>query len=59
MIKVQTLAGAEYEFEVEPTDKVLRIKQLVADKEKVPPVEQRSRIKKKTVKKIPESFFFY
>lgn len=40
-IKVKTLTGKEVELNVEPTDTVERIKELVEEKEGIPPLQQR------------------
>ncbi|KAI8808844.1 ubiquitin [Cladochytrium replicatum] len=41
MIKVKTLTGKEIEIDIEPDDKVVRIKQRVEEKEGIPPEQQR------------------
>ena len=41
MIKVKTLTGKEIEIDIEPTDKVERIKERVEEKEGIPPPQQR------------------
>eukprot|EP00035_Acanthoeca_spectabilis_P038819 m.56501 g.56501 ORF g.56501 m.56501 type:complete len:76 (-) comp9304_c0_seq2:193-420(-) len=41
LIKVKTLTGKEIEIDVEPTDTVLRIKELVEEKSGIPPDQQR------------------
>lgn len=38
---VQTLTGKEIEIDIEPTDKVERIKERVEEKEGIPPQQQR------------------
>lgn len=40
-IKLQTLTGKEIEIDIEPTDKVDRIKERVEEKEGIPPQQQR------------------
>ncbi|EMP30575.1 neural precursor cell expressed, developmentally down-regulated 8 [Chelonia mydas] len=41
LIKVKTLTGKEIEIDIEPTDKVERIKERVEEKEGIPPQQQR------------------
>uniref|UniRef100_A0AC34QQA9 NEDD8 n=1 Tax=Panagrolaimus sp. JU765 TaxID=591449 RepID=A0AC34QQA9_9BILA len=41
LIKVKTLTGKEIELDVEPTDKIERIKEKVEEKEGIPPAQQR------------------
>ena len=41
LIKVKTLTGKEIEIDIEPTDKVERIKERVEEKEGIPPPQQR------------------
>jgi len=41
LIKVKTLTGKEIELDIEPTDKVSRIKERVEEKEGIPPAQQR------------------
>ncbi|KAK9462262.1 ubiquitin-like protein 1 [Lipomyces oligophaga] len=41
LIKVKTLTGKEIEMDIEPTDKVQRIKERVEEKEGIPPSQQR------------------
>ncbi|AXA50779.1 ubiquitin-like protein Nedd8 [Malassezia restricta] len=41
LIKVKTLTGKEIELHVESTDKILRIKERVEEKEGIPPAQQR------------------
>lgn len=41
LIKVKTLTGKEIELDIEPTDKVERIKEKVEEKEGIPPQQQR------------------
>uniref|UniRef100_A0A182V579 Ubiquitin-like protein NEDD8 n=1 Tax=Anopheles merus TaxID=30066 RepID=A0A182V579_ANOME len=41
LIKVKTLTGKEIEIDIEPTDKVDRIKERVEEKEGIPPQQQR------------------
>lgn len=38
---MQTLTGKEIEIDIEPTDKVERIKERVEEKEGIPPQQQR------------------
>ncbi|ODQ61800.1 hypothetical protein WICANDRAFT_59878 [Wickerhamomyces anomalus NRRL Y-366-8] len=40
-IKVKTLTGKEIPIDVEPTDKILRIKEIMEEKEGIPPSQQR------------------
>ena len=40
LIKVKTLTGKEIEIDIEPTDKVERIKERVEEKEGIPPPQQ-------------------
>lgn len=40
-IKIKTLTGKEIELDIEPTDKVERIKEKVEEKEGIPPPQQR------------------
>ncbi|TPX31558.1 hypothetical protein SmJEL517_g05149 [Synchytrium microbalum] len=42
LIKVKTLTGKEIEIDIEPTDKVTRIKERVEEKEGIPPPQQRA-----------------
>jgi ubiquitin-like protein Nedd8 len=41
LIKVKTLTGKEIELDIEPDDRVERIKEKVEEKEGIPPVQQR------------------
>ncbi|TGZ84052.1 ubiquitin-like protein 1 [Ascodesmis nigricans] len=41
LIKVRTLTGKEIELDIEPEYKVSKIKELVEEKEGIPPVQQR------------------
>merc|ERR1711974_284864 len=41
LIKLKTLTGKEIEIDIEPTDKVERIKERVEEKEGIPPPQQR------------------
>ncbi|EPQ30579.1 uncharacterized protein PFL1_02103 [Pseudozyma flocculosa PF-1] len=41
LIKVKTLTGKEIELDIEPTDKIQRIKERVEEKEGIPPAQQR------------------
>ncbi|KXN71974.1 ubiquitin [Conidiobolus coronatus NRRL 28638] len=40
-IKIKTLTGTEIEIDIEPTDKISRIKERLEEKEGIPPVQQR------------------
>lgn len=40
-LHLQTLTGKEIEIDIEPTDKVERIKERVEEKEGIPPQQQR------------------
>ena len=40
-IKVRTLTGKEIPIEVQETDRIYRIKELLEEKEGIPPVQQR------------------
>ncbi|KAI6219480.1 hypothetical protein M3Y99_01660600 [Aphelenchoides fujianensis] len=40
LIKVKTLTGKEVELDIEPTDKIERIKEKVEEKEGIPPPQQ-------------------
>ncbi|ODV95689.1 hypothetical protein PACTADRAFT_50376 [Pachysolen tannophilus NRRL Y-2460] len=40
-IKVKTLTGREIPVDVEPQDKIIRIKELMEEKEGIPPIQQR------------------
>ncbi len=40
-IKVKNLAGREIEIDIEPTDTIEKIKELVEQKEGIPPPQQR------------------
>lgn len=40
-IKVKTLTGRDIAVEVEPSDKVIRIKEMMEEKEGIPPAQQR------------------
>lgn len=40
-IKVKTLTGRDIAVEVEPFDKVIRIKEMMEEKEGIPPAQQR------------------
>lgn len=40
-LQFQTLTGKEIEIDIEPTDKVERIKERVEEKEGIPPQQQR------------------
>lgn len=39
-IKVRTLTGKEIEIEIDPMDKIAQIKELIEEKEGIPPVQQ-------------------
>ncbi|KAI9141007.1 ubiquitin-related domain-containing protein [Paraphysoderma sedebokerense] len=41
LIKVKTLTGKEIEIDIEPSDKITRIKERVEEKEGIPPAQQR------------------
>jgi len=41
LVKVKTLTGKEIEIDIEPTDKIERIKERVEEKEGIPPPQQR------------------
>ncbi|KAI9006941.1 ubiquitin-related domain-containing protein [Hyaloraphidium curvatum] len=41
LIKVKTLTGKEIEIDIEPNDKINRIKEKVEEKEGIPPAQQR------------------
>jgi ubiquitin-like protein Nedd8 len=41
LIKVKTLTGKEIEIDIEPHDKISRIKERVEEKEGIPPTQQR------------------
>ncbi|KAI9314400.1 ubiquitin-related domain-containing protein [Dichotomocladium elegans] len=41
LIKVKTLTGKEIELDIEPDDKISRIKERVEEKEGIPPPQQR------------------
>ncbi|KAI8827203.1 ubiquitin-like protein modifier Ned8 [Fimicolochytrium jonesii] len=41
LIKVKTLTGKEIEIDIEPNDKITRIKERVEEKEGIPPAQQR------------------
>ncbi|KAH3764929.1 NEDD8 protein [Pelomyxa schiedti] len=41
LIRVKTLTGKEIEIDIDPTDKIERIKERVEEKEGIPPVQQR------------------
>jgi ubiquitin-like protein Nedd8 len=41
LLKVKTLTGKEIEIDIDPTDKVERIKERVEEKEGIPPSQQR------------------
>ncbi|EGS19120.1 ubiquitin-like protein [Thermochaetoides thermophila DSM 1495] len=41
LIKVRTLSGKEIDLDIEPTDPVSRIKEIVEEKEGIPPAQQR------------------
>ncbi|EPY52892.1 ubiquitin-like protein modifier Ned8 [Schizosaccharomyces cryophilus OY26] len=41
LIKVKTLTGKEIELDIDPNDKVSRIKERVEEKEGIPPSQQR------------------
>lgn len=41
LIKVKTLTGKEIELDIDPSDKVIRIKERMEEKEGIPPIQQR------------------
>ncbi|GJD07256.1 Carbamoyl-phosphate synthase large chain [Galdieria sulphuraria] len=41
LVKVKTLTGKEIEIDIEPGDKIERIKERVEEKEGIPPAQQR------------------
>ena len=41
LLKVKTLTGREIEIDVEPTDKVERIKERMEEKTGIPPIQQK------------------
>lgn len=41
LVKVKTLTGKEIEVDVEPKEKVIKIKERVEEKEGIPPQQQR------------------
>ncbi|KAI3633836.1 hypothetical protein MIR68_007231 [Amoeboaphelidium protococcarum] len=41
LIKIKTLTGKEIEIDVEPADKIVRIKERIEEKEAIPPQQQR------------------
>ncbi|KAI9247877.1 ubiquitin-related domain-containing protein [Sporodiniella umbellata] len=41
LVKVKTLTGKEIEIDIEPNDKISRIKERVEEKEGIPPPQQR------------------
>lgn len=40
-VKVKTLTGRDIPVDVEPSDKIIRIKEMMEEKEGIPPVQQR------------------
>ncbi|KAL1431863.1 hypothetical protein MTO96_013954 [Rhipicephalus appendiculatus] len=52
LIKVKTLTGKEIEIDIEPNDKVERIKERVEEKEGIPPAQQRNDEKTATEYKV-------
>ncbi|KAK6202768.1 ubiquitin-related domain-containing protein [Scheffersomyces amazonensis] len=40
-VKVKTLTGRDILVEIEPTDKIIRIKETMEEKEGIPPAQQR------------------
>lgn len=40
-VKVKTLTGRDIPVDIEPTDKVIRIKEMMEEKEGIPPAQQR------------------
>ena len=55
LIKVKTLTGKEIEIDIEPTDRVERIKERVEEKEGIPPPQQRLIFSGKQVSYIVET----
>ena len=55
LIKVKTLTGKEIEIDIEPTDRVERIKERVEEKEGIPPPQQRLIFSGKQVSNIVET----
>jgi ubiquitin-like protein Nedd8 len=41
LVKVKTLTGKEIEIDIEPSDRISRIKERVEEKEGIPPAQQR------------------
>ena len=41
LVKVKTLTGKEIEIDIEPSDKIIRIKERIEEKEGIPPQQQR------------------
>ncbi|KAI9295262.1 ubiquitin [Neoconidiobolus thromboides FSU 785] len=41
LIKIKTLTGREFEFDIEPDDPIMRIKERLEEKEGIPPAQQR------------------
>ncbi|PWN25912.1 putative NEDD8 precursor-ubiquitin-like protein [Jaminaea rosea] len=41
LIKIKTLTGREIDLDIEPNDKVARLKERVEEKEGIPPAQQR------------------
>uniref|UniRef100_A0A6P7FPQ6 Polyubiquitin isoform X1 n=1 Tax=Diabrotica virgifera virgifera TaxID=50390 RepID=A0A6P7FPQ6_DIAVI len=58
LIKVKTLTGKEIEIDIEPTDKVERIKERVEEKEGIPPQQQRLIFSGKQMYEYPFLTFF-
>jgi ubiquitin-like protein Nedd8 len=58
LIKVKTLTGKEIEIDIEPTDKVERIKERVEEKEGIPPPQQRLIFSGKQVTKFATLQYF-
>jgi hypothetical protein len=56
LIKVKTLTGKEIEIDIEPNDKVERIKERVEEKEGIPPPQQRLIFSGKQVTTLLKSF---
>lgn len=40
-VRVKTLTGRDIQIDVEPSDKIMRIKEMMEEKEGIPPLQQR------------------